>query len=1163
MKFIRIFLLTSVIMGLMAPVSQAQLAKGNKGARRNGVHSGNMVRTVFTNYGCIGQPGDQGPMAAWKYNTNGYVGDISPVVGVRLPIRDYIINHHLDGKPDTLYSVVICPVDRPGGFDSPPDGSIHWGFEPIPGFCNLSLDKAGEGVAMSHLPETWPEYWPDHPDWRDPQGKAEWNGYFGRGMMNADQESYFMMDDNADQEMYLQYGFLPDSSDPSRKGQGLQVKVRGLQWGHFLAQDVMFWLYEIKNIGKQVYDQSAFGLVVGTYVGAAGDEWNDDASFFNIRESITYTWDFDHYINPAANPKWQPNPGAVGYIGYAFLESPGNQFDGIDNDGDAASAPVFTEQDFQPHTVKAGEKLVLIDKATYKRSTFIMPSNPVTVTSLGNLFRLVPDSTILEEGNMQITSKGFVLNTNAFDGIDNDLDGLIDENYQVHYKQYKKTLEGVVLIDTLNQLRHKDYINGLGLNDPLVDEARNDGIDNDGDWDSQMDDTGADGKPGTHDIGEGDGMPTEGEPNFDSKDIDESDQIGLTNFQYFVPSSDIDMSDENDMWSRLQPGKFDVPKSIVNNRAIKGEDGDFLYGSGLFPMLPGTTERFSLALVFGDDYQGVIRNKRIAQMIYDANYNFPRPPEKPTLSAVASDNKVTLYWDKVAEASVDVSLKEKDFEGYKIYKSTDPDFSDIKVISNGYGETVDYKPLVQYDLANGIKGFFNSDPLLYELSSGKPFYLGEDTGIKNTYVDEDVINGKTYYYAVVAYDHGKASTSIYPSENTKTIYVNAAGQVTLDKNTVMVTPQAPIAGYVPPASGVRLARMSGSSTPVPYIQVVDPTKVKDATYFLTFNDSLYQDIQIANSFNLTDSATGQVIFSGSRNFLSTNGDIFDGMYLSINKNFQVLDSLNVDTTKSGWSVQDTSHLSYTVTQLKMGNIQSIRCPYDYMFVFENDYKNTSSALRKIFGNNSPLKEKKCNFSVYNVTDKSHPVKVEYGFVDKPGSAQDTLSNFDVVILSNPDGSQLSWRLTFQGTNARPPAAGDTLRLSFMKPFSSADKFVYRSKAIRYNQSDAKASMDRIRAVPNPYVVSNMFEKPLPPQVRGRGERVIYFNNLPPKSKIHIYSSNGDHIITLEHDGNYQNGSLSWDLRTKEGLDVSFGVYFYIVEAEGIDMKKTGKLAIIK
>ena len=42
----------------------------------------------------------------------------------------------------------------------------------------------------------------------------------------------------------------------------------------------------------------------------------------------------------------------------------------------------------------------------------------------------------------------------------------------------------------------------------MIDEARNDGLDNDGDWNPETDDVGNDGKPGTNDYGENDGKPT-------------------------------------------------------------------------------------------------------------------------------------------------------------------------------------------------------------------------------------------------------------------------------------------------------------------------------------------------------------------------------------------------------------------------------------------------------------------------------------------------------------------------------------------------------------------------------------------------------------------------------------------------------------------------------
>lgn len=87
------------------------------------------------------------------------------------------------------------------------------------------------------------------------------------------------MDDNNDEENYLQNDFSPDANDVQRRGHGLQVSVRGLQWSNFLAQDVVFWLYNIKNDGTETYDQAVFGTVVGTYVGVEDPEWNDDASF--------------------------------------------------------------------------------------------------------------------------------------------------------------------------------------------------------------------------------------------------------------------------------------------------------------------------------------------------------------------------------------------------------------------------------------------------------------------------------------------------------------------------------------------------------------------------------------------------------------------------------------------------------------------------------------------------------------------------------------------------------------------------------------------------------------------------------------------------------------------------------------------------------------------
>ena len=533
-----------LIMVLSIGINAQQIGKGTATEQKSNVHDGNRVMTVFSNWGVIAQPGTEGPAGGWKYVNNKYVGDVSPLVGVSLPVKDY----NSDGKIDTLYSVITTNVTGHGDGDMAPGNSKPWTFEPIPGFAN-------QKIAMSHKPETWPSFWPDQPGWVDGNGKAEWNGYFGRGQMNADQESYYMMDDNCDEKFYTNYKFIPDSTDKSRRGQAIRVSARGLQWADFLAQDVIFWLYEITNIGTTVYNQAVFGAIVGTYVGLPGNEYLDDASFFNIKDNITYTWDYDHYVNPIANPQWV-NPNEVGYVAYSFLESPGNKYDGIDNDGDSkGSDPLFTAADFTEHTVKSGEKLILIDKKNYLRSEYTMPDYPVNVVSLGKTFNLVPGSTILAEGNLD---KNGNLNKNAYDGFDNDLDGLIDENYQLHYRQYKiEATTKKVLLDTLNPLKYTSYLTNLNKLSKMIDEGRDDGIDNDNDWSKDIktglplvdengnliDDTGKDGKMNTGDAGEKDGIPTVGEANFDKTDVDESDQIGLTSFHYFVPANDINLGE--------------------------------------------------------------------------------------------------------------------------------------------------------------------------------------------------------------------------------------------------------------------------------------------------------------------------------------------------------------------------------------------------------------------------------------------------------------------------------------------------------------------------------------------------------------------------------------------------------------------------------------------
>ena len=646
-------------------IEYARTHRGNALYTRFGIHDGNRVAITFRNDGSISGTHPNDIRGAWPYpaTMDSYVGDITPMIGVELPLRDY----NGDGKVDTIHSVTITPGPRYGQSSKidPADGHFQ-GFEPEPGYVNASQDT----VASSNIPTSWPSVWPDHPDWVDPvTGEAVWNSYFGKGTIIKGQESYFVMDDAQDNSVQIRASnfFHPDSTDTTRCGVGLVVRVRGLQFSDERLQDMIFWLYEFTNIGTTNYRKVVFGTVFGGCVGDVGQNYvdcSDDMGFFDMNNNMVYTWDSD---DKTSDPLWIPLsrviPGAktnIGYAGYAFLESPGNEHDGIDNDNDAVDpgSPQFQQSDFIFNSASnsyvvsrtlsrtnAGtnpdwpnNEIILINPKTYRR----------TIVRLDALLKSDIDTAIVYSLGMPYKIyNGEILSEISNNGFDDNLNGLIDENYNIHYQRVFKTSQGQVYRTDLRPLYYRNYFTGAGLNNTMIDEGRDSGPgamvtgwvpdytqprdpvtgkfpgvvkshwsgDENANWNPKHDDIGADGVPNTHDSGEGDGIPTEGEPHFDKTDANESDQIGLTSFNFFGPSASPPMNNSEVLWSRMVPGYFDVIPQLPM-------DGDFIFSSGYFTLSSLETQRASLALIFGQDSAAIFKNKQIVQAFYDSSYTY-------------------------------------------------------------------------------------------------------------------------------------------------------------------------------------------------------------------------------------------------------------------------------------------------------------------------------------------------------------------------------------------------------------------------------------------------------------------------------------------------------------------------------------------------------------
>lgn len=1164
--------------------------QGDPTLRRIGFHTGNRAGISFYNDGQIaGFNIGIDIRGEWPLGSGeNYIGDCIPLIGVEF----------LTTQGDTLHSVTISRGPRAGqGRERHPQFGYFWGWNPIPGYLNPNA----ESVAMSHLRDSWPVGgWADDPrtpanesQWVDSRGVTEWNGYFGRSIMNADQESFFVADDQQDDEFNA--NFLPDSTDPLRKGMALRLYQRGFQWASFLAEDVIFWLYDIENEGTTTYRKANFGTVVGTLAGGDGDS-GDDLGFFDAQDWITYSWDSDGVGNRGQK---------VGYVGYAFLESPGNPFDGIDNDGDShispVPAPVFEETDFDEVIYRTGDRVVLIDPVTYERSLHTVGSSTETVYSMGIAFTIEPGVTKFREGHVgRIVNGVAVPDISAYDGIDNDLDGLIDENKSIHVDSRR--------INNQSPLSYIDYRTGAGQGNLMIDERRDNDIDEDGDWDPNFDDVGSDGLgPGDDgytgpdpDGSEGNGRPDQGEPNFGKTDPDESDQIGLTAFNFFANNASPDMSSDSTLWSRMLPGRFDVIPS-------QPQDGDFIYASGFFPLPAKGTERFSVALLFGEDRPDIFNNKTIVQQIYNSGYKFPQPPPKPFVTATHEDGKVTLYWDgEFTENSRDFITKKNDFQGYKIYRATDAGFIDSREITNAIGVLSFDKPIAQFDLDDDIEGFFYPSYSLLQQVGGTTFYLGSNTGIDNRFVDSTVIPGVTYYYAVVAYDSGDDSLDIFPSENSKFIFRSNTGEILTDDNTAYITPGRRPVGFQNADFENLVKSPTYRATGVIDVEVIDQERIKNGyRYKVAFQDSALQGY--TKSYSLLDLVTPDTVVIPSTNeqfivdpgqlinlpsntdSIFVNGDVYyvtgnsytAGYDTLVNKSTTLFGSTKIvdgfrmqifndelirrDTSKSKWiNINSTTPPAYTfqpffLTNSNPGNTYNgINMPYDYEIEFYSSIVDTSVAdtlFPPITSNIVTAKE--VPFKVKNRTTNQY---IDFAYL-RTGTISTVHS---IYFIENIEGERKrTWRvnITYLGPDV-PLETQGSLQISTTKPFSRFDDVEFTMKGSEISSTLKEADLDRIKVVPNPYVVTHIGEsRLLSSQTSGRGEREIRFTYVPPGAKISIFTVRGELIKTLTHEELYV-GDVYWNLRSDENIDVAFGVYVFVVEVPKVGTK-IGKFALIK
>lgn len=1135
---------------------------GEVGARRFGLMNGNRILLRFSNRISLG--GWPNPTESlWPNDDTGLntldefnliIGNMVFLANDSIPVTDegeILTRRDLDTLWYAQSSSMIS-----GFVDTNPEGTIAWAFEPVYGYFNRNQDYP----AMSNHKESWPpEGWPIEGLQKDWAG--EWKGRYGRGKTTAELEAYFVANDAQDQENLqtlskvrfyprpgVKIGDIHPEDITQQKGKpwgglGLRTEVRAYQWNNLQARDAIFFEYAISNISDYDLTRAVFGFYLDASNGnkAPNVASEDQIGFFDKLQDLAYTWSLSGTGFGGGRPP---------ISGWAFLESPGVGTDGIDNDDDG-----------------------LIDETR----------DNVAARMVG------------------------------------PTDGIADlQKFLKFYNLKASQLRPHWDADEDQDWRDGDDANGNGVYDVWEDAGDDVGNDGVGPQDLNYNGPDADGSECNH-RPDFDESHNSGEPNFGLLDVSESDMLGLTSFHMFnhpqfgPPQIKYDKECYNVLADDTLMEFYGKPSNLYS-----------AFGSGTFRFPKGRTERLSMAQVnsyeelsglnsAGHSAPSLYTKKRVVQGIYETDYRFAKAPFMPTLRAHAGDGKVTLEWNDIADRLTREPFLQgrNDFEGYKLYRATDKHFRDSELLYDAYGNAAGKKPIFQCDLKDSITG---TPPHTY--FNGLGYNLGDDSGLQHFFVDQTVQNGRTYYYAIVAYDFGiadseKLGVNIPPSENQIVIDLDENEHINFTGiNVQVVTPTAQASGF---SSGITVndpKNLQADAAISPAIFNLDQVKA-GSQYTLKFDTVVVDYLRPASSRHPRDRFVSTVGYSiineteghkrvyhedfaspvasnwvtgtlrfGSRlprEYWRPNSD--KGITSEAAEGLQVFFKPNapapaLDWSRTGWV---TGH-----APIDLGANQVIAqfYAYDYDIVFgAGEYTTQTTVVNKTY----PVADisnqiitpyirvlMNTKFPFY-VVNKSVPPDSTGQYEKLDMLVQDIDSNgvytpgVDYVLVGyqTPVGTQKIFSGTifgFRFTGTEMPKAGDVYRVHITKALQDSLTFSVQVNAL--NTAEVKTGMEKINVVPNPYIVTNTME----PAINQPGfsqQRKLMFTHIPAQSTIKIFTSSGVFLREIVVDNQPSDGSVRWDMLTKEGLEVAAGVYVYLVESKVTGDKKVGKFAVVK
>ncbi len=642
---------------------------------------------------------------------------------------------------------------------------------------------------------------------------------------------------------------------------------------------------------------------------------------------------------------------------------------------------------------------------------------------------------------------------------------------------------------------------------------------------------------------------------------------------------------------------------------LEGDGINFIVSCGPFDLEADSTVTLSLGLIMGDagdvpnnpDLSDLMANVDMANSMYRYYFQGSAPPIPPVVQAVPGDRRANLYWgSEPSESSIDVLTQRRDFEGYKIFRSTDMGRTWGDIITDSQGFPAGYAPIAMFDIINNVDG---DDPAY-------PQQLGNNSGLVHSFTDTNLINGVEYWYCVTAYDRGNQ----HPDSLEQSL-MYPLGSSDFESHTVSVIPGVTAINLnAAEIHTSNLTPIGGDCDAVVSVEMVDPNQITDHGYKITINESSILSITDGDTvfglgFTLVDTTENDTLFKD--HVLSDesldNLPIVDGFRITIREadpgiksagwtrvfddtctfdwRFESVDPdagnllvQGVVDTYDDWRItvtygneSDVKWLDY-FTGVTQDTTQSVPIKIEIITDPDNPMDVTSESWLAEFAIAAPWEEYRINYYSqlgwdlepgglgFNAASPGwYDKHVDFFILESPylDANMDTLHNYMYLFTNNkPDTSIYFNEETYTNDtlfiDAMAPSQGDEFTIITNKNLSEDIHYTFGFTAQSVNRNRENTLSD-IRVVPDPYIVTNIWET-------DEFGKKLQFNRLPAECTIKIFTLAGDLVETIHHNNTL--GYEFWNMRNRNDQFIAPGVYLYHVKTPNGD-EATGRFLVIK